>query len=264
MPPDVPESQVRTIAAGESLEGIALENDLTLADLLYANRIGNPDSIEAGQQIIIPQADNDGIVQSITPQVGPGRSGYFFYTIRGGDTASLLAQKLNTSENAIIDYNDFPNLDTVFLGMEIRVPFGQPQLPVRLPPVPTSGNSFVVSISRQQCWVFAGKTVFRTWNCSTGRGDNKTRLGNFAVQSKIEMARSRAYQLDMPFWLGIYDVGYYENGIHGLPIDLVTNEKIWTELIGEPATFGCAMLDDEDAGELFNIAYLGMPVYIIK
>lgn len=262
--PNVPPSQLHVMAPDESLESVAIEHGLTLGDLMFANRIGNPDNVESGQQIVIPQKDTTGKVKQLTPRIGAGRSGYFFYTVRAGDTASTLAEKLNTNGNAIINYNDFPNLDTIFLGMEIRSPFGPPALSIRQPPVPTSGSSFVVSIGRQECWVFWGKKVARLWRCSTGFGDNKTRLGNFAVQSKIEMARSSAYQLDMPFWLGIYNAGAYENGIHGLPIDLWKNEKIWTELVGQPATFGCAMLDDEDAQELFNMAYLGMPVHVIK
>jgi lipoprotein-anchoring transpeptidase ErfK/SrfK len=105
--------------------------------------------------------------------------------------------------------------------------------------------------------------VRHTWNCSTGYGEWITRTGNFAVQTKMEMAKSTAYELDMPYWLGIYDVGTYENGIHGLPIRWETGEKIWEGLIGQPATFGCAMLDDEDAETLFHLAFLGMPVHIV-
>ena len=78
------------------------------------------------------------------------------------------------------------------------------------------------------------------------------------------MAESSAYQLDMPYWLGIYNVGKYENGIHGLPIEWSTGERIWESLVGEPATFGCAMLDDRDAVVLFETAYIGMPIHIIN
>jgi hypothetical protein len=49
-----------------------------------------------------------------------------------------------------------------------------------------------------------------------------------------------------------------------LPIDWATNEKIWEGLLGQPATFGCAMLADADAARLFELAYLGMPVYIVN
>jgi len=84
------------------------------------------------------------------------------------------------------------------------------------------------------------------------------------VQTRLELAQSSAYELDMPYWLGIYDVGSFENGIHGLPVRWDTGQKIWTHLIGQPATFGCAMLDDDDAAQLFELSYLGMPVHIVE
>ena len=80
----------------------------------------------------------------------------------------------------------------------------------------------------------------------------------------LEMAQSSAYELDMPYWLGIYDVGEFENGIHGLPIDWETGEEIWDGLIGQPATFGCAMLANDDAAVLFDRAYLGMPIHVLQ
>ena len=48
------------------------------------------------------------------------------------------------------------------------------------------------------------------------------------------------------------------------PVEWDTGEKIWEGLIGEPATFGCAMLDDRDAAVLFAAAYVGMPVHIMN
>ena len=67
----------------------------------------------------------------------------------------------------------------------------------------------------------------------------------------------------MPFWLGIYDVGNFENGIHGLPVRWSDGKKVWSNLIGSPATFGCAMLHDDDAAVLYDESYLGMAVHII-
>ena len=63
------------------------------------------------------------------------------------------------------------------------------------------------------------------------------------------MAKSTAYELDMPYWLGIYDVGTFENGIHGLPLRW---DKIWEGFIGQPAYFGCAMLADKEAQTLYD------------
>lgn len=253
-----------TVQAGDSLGQIAQKFDLTPAELMAANFIANPDTIYIGQHLTIPGKQTTETTTATPSKVGPQRSGYFYYTVQTGDTLSALANQFDSTPLAILDYNALPNEETVFRGLEIRIPYGPPDLPVQLPPVPTSGNSFLVSLSRQECWLFAGTQVRYTWKCSTGYGEWVTRTGNFAVQSKIENAKSRAYQLDMPYWLGIYNVGNYENGIHGLPVKWSDGQKIWAGLIGQPATFGCAMLADEDASVLFKLAYIGMPVHIIN
>jgi lipoprotein-anchoring transpeptidase ErfK/SrfK len=43
-----------------------------------------------------------------------------------------------------------------------------------------------------------------------------------------------------------------------------TGQKIWNGLIGQPATFGCAMLNDPDAATLFRNAFVGMPVHVLN
>ena len=251
------------IQGGDSLGSIANQFDLTTADLLTANGIADPDLIAVGQELTIPEKSKTADATAGT-NVGPQRSGFYYYTVQPGETISELAQAFNTSRLAILEYNGLPDEQTIYAGLEIRIPYGPPILPQRRPPVPASGTSFLVSLSRQKCWLFAGDRVAQSWNCSTGYGEWITRVGTFAVQSKIEMAESSAYQLDMPYWLGIYNVGKYENGIHGLPIEWSTGERIWESLVGEPATFGCAMLDDRDAVVLFETAYIGMPIHIIN
>ncbi|MCB0158494.1 MAG: LysM peptidoglycan-binding domain-containing protein [Caldilineaceae bacterium] len=256
-----------TVAPGDSLSAIAARTGVSLPDLMRANALVNPDDLVAGQTLLIPstpvataaQADD----AAPDTHVGPARRGFYSYTVRPGDTLSEIAKAFNTPMLAILEYNDLPDTETVYAGLDLRIPFGAPPLPMAAPPVPHSGTSFLVSLSRQQCWLFHGDTAVRTWNCSTGYGEWITRTGTFAVQTKLDMAKSGAYRLDMPYWLGIYDVGEYENGIHGIPVSWDTNEKLWDGLIGQPATFGCAMLGDEDAAELYKIAYLGMPVHII-
>lgn len=258
--------QVRTqqreyvVKPGDSLGTIAAQFELTMGDLLTANWITNPDNIVVGQRLAIPGKALD---EAAALQVGPSRRGYYYYTVQPGDTVSTLAKALNTSKLAILEYNGLPDEETVYAGLEIRVPYGPPALPITRPPVPASGTSFLVSLSRQECWIFQGDRVLYAWTCSTGYGEWITRTGTFAVQSKIENAKSSAYRLDMPYWLGIYNVGDFENGIHGLPVEWDTGQKIWERLIGEPATFGCAMLDDRDAEVLFDMAYIGMPIHII-
>jgi LysM repeat protein len=240
---------------------IAEKFDRSLTEMLLANYISNPNAIYPGQHLIVPAKNID---SQHGVQVGPLRRGFYYYMVQSGDTMSQLAERFDSTRLAILDYNDLPDAETVYRGLELRIPFGPPPLPVHLPPGPASGTRFLVSVSRQQCLVFQGSRILYTWSCSTGYGVWKTRIGTFAVQSMYEMAKSRAYELDMPFWLGIYNVGIYENGIHGLPIRWDNGKKLWEGLIGQPATFGCAMLADENAQKLYRMAYIGMQVYIVN
>ena len=258
----VSEERQYVVAPGDSLSDIARGMGVKLGDLMTANRISNPNLISVGERLIVPGQTQYG--SAPLQRVGPARSGYYYYTVQAGDTLGELTQDFDTTKLALMEYNNLTDEAVVYTGMELRVPYGAPPLPVRLPPVPISGSSFLVSLSRQQCWVFSGREIQYAWNCSTGHGQWRTRTGNFAVQSKIDNAKSNVWKLDMPWWLGIYDVGAVENGIHGLPVSWKTGRKIWTELIGQPATFGCAMLGDENAETLFNLAYIGMPVHIIQ
>lgn len=256
-------AQEHIVAPGESLSGIAEAYGTTTADLMAANNISDANAIYPGQRLLIPSLPlgSSGVVLQ---QIGPASSGYFFYTVQPGDTLSAIAKQFDSTMEALRTYNGLPDNETVYTGLELKIPFGPPALPLDLPPSPMSGTRFVISLSRQQCWVFEGDKVRYAWNCSTGQADRKTKPGNFAVQSKIPNAKSKVWRLDMPYWLGIYDVGEVENGIHGLPMAWSSGKKIWSGLIGQPATFGCAMLDDANASTLYRMAFIGMPVHIVN
>jgi len=262
------EEETYTVKAGDTLGGIADKYDIPWSRLLETNKLRNANAIYEGQTLTIPKMPDDNLlsveIQNRRPPIGPSQRGFNYYTVQSGDTLSSIAEGLGTTQLALVEFNGLPDTETVFLGTELRVPYGPPPLPVRTPPVPTSGTAFLVSMSRQQCWVFQGRNVMEEWPCSTGYGEWISRTGTFAVQTKQENAKSAAYRLDMPYWLGIYDVGDFENGIHGLPVRWDNGEKIWSEVIGQPATFGCAMLTDEDAKMLFDLSYIGMPVYIMQ
>ena len=256
--------QEYVVQAGDSLGVIAEQFGFSLAELMDANYISSPDTLYVGQTLVMPAAaDQPADASASIERIGRPRSGFFYYTVKPGDTLSELARDFDSTPLAIMEYNDLPDSETVYDGLPLRIPYGPPPLPVELPPTPLSGTRFLVSLSRQQCWVLDGDQVLYSWTCSTGYGKWITRTGSFEVQTMQEMAESSAYELDMPYWLGIYDVGIFENGIHGLPIKWETGEKIWEGLVGQPATFGCAMLDDENAATLYDLAYLGMPVYIV-
>jgi lipoprotein-anchoring transpeptidase ErfK/SrfK len=137
-----------------------------------------------------------------------------------------------------------------------------PYLVTVVDPNAATGLRFVVSISKQTCWLYRGNTVQYRWTCSTGRKGSATLTGNFKVRSKMARAYGGTWNWWLPYWLGIYMAGRLENGIHGLPYSAKTGKKFWGPQLGTPTSYGCVVLSDTAAKALYNVAYVGMPVII--
>ena len=130
-------------------------------------------------------------------------------------------------------------------------------------PTPEPGpKRIVVDISQQRMYVYEGDTLLWDWVVSTGEPGNDTAVGSFSVRSKIAMAYASSWNLDMPHWLGIYQSGPLENGIHALPIQRATGVKLWEGYLGQRVSYGCIILSDENARALFDWTELGVPVDI--
>jgi tetratricopeptide (TPR) repeat protein len=132
-------------------------------------------------------------------------------------------------------------------------------------PIPTpilNQQRVVVDVSEQRMYVYEGEELIWNWVVSTGEPGRDTAYGNFAIQSKIPMAYASTWNLDMPYWLGIYWSGPLENGIHALPVVRSTGYKLWDGFLGQRVSYGCVILSDENAETLFNWVKMGTPVVI--
>jgi lipoprotein-anchoring transpeptidase ErfK/SrfK len=149
--------------------------------------------------------------------------------------------------------------------MEIVDEAAAPTQPVdaaQAPSVPSYGGSkyILVDISEQHMYVYDGDTLVYSFVASTGIG-NATRVGTFAVQSKIPNAYGSTWDIWMPSWLGIYWSHGLENGIHALPI-LPNGAILWEGFLGRPVSYGCVVLGTYDAQVLYDWAEIGTPVEI--
>ena len=204
------------------------------------------------------------------------------YVVQAGDTLADIAAKFDVSARAIIAANGITNPDILFEGAQLVIPgaagggtssrSGSTASGERA----SGGNDtyveesqdyldptrFVVSVSEQHCWLIQDYRVTGSWPCSTGRRGYETPSGFFAVQSKFPVAYGSRWDFYMPHWVGIYWSGSTENGIHGLPF----NEwgKDWADKIGTPISFGCIVLDDAAAEQVYDAAYIGMQVVILE
>jgi len=123
------------------------------------------------------------------------------------------------------------------------------------------GSKYIlVDISEQHMYVYEGDALVYSFVASTGM-NNATRIGNFAVQSKIPNAYGSTWDIWMPSWLGIYWSGGLENGIHALPI-LPNGATLWAGYLGRPVSYGCVVLGSYEAQLLYDWAEIGTPVEI--
>jgi LysM repeat protein len=264
-----------TVNPGDTLANIAAASGVSVEALMQANGIHNADLINAGQQLVIPGAS----AAPANPAAGPASpsvaaasagSAGGIYTVRPGDTLAKIAAATGTTVQALMRANGIKNPDLIYTGQRLALPGASaapasPSAAPANPPAvvaPTGGTGFVVSVSKQRCYLFQGGSLTNAWPCSTGRAGWATRIGNFQVQSKLPRAYGSTWGFWMPYWLGIYWAGGSENGIHGLPISAKTGYKDWGNKIGIPISFGCIVLQDAAAQKLYNMAYIGMPVSI--
>ncbi|HEX9012231.1 MAG TPA: L,D-transpeptidase, partial [Anaerolineaceae bacterium] len=82
------------------------------------------------------------------------------------------------------------------------------------------------------------------------------------VQTHELNAYADIWSLWMPHWLGIYEAWPgFMNGIHGLPM-LKNGVRLWANVLGSPASFGCIILNLDNAEWLYNWAENGVVVEI--
>jgi hypothetical protein len=127
-------------------------------------------------------------------------------------------------------------------------------------PVTGGGKYILVDISEQHMYVYEGDALIYSFVASTGIGGS-TRVGTFAVQSKIPNAYGSTWDIWMPNWLGIYWSGGLENGIHALPI-LPNGAILWEGFLGRPVSYGCVVLGTYESQLLYEWAEIGTPVEI--
>jgi len=118
-----------------------------------------------------------------------------------------------------------------------------------------------IDISSQRFYAYVGDELIYNFPTSTGLPGRDTAAGHFKVQSKIPMAYSSIWRLNMPYWLGIYNVGPIENGIHALPIR-PDGTVMWAGLLGQKASYGCVILSTQAAQTIYEWAEIGTPVHI--
>lgn len=184
------------------------------------------------------------------------------YTVQAGDTPSLLARRFGVSLPALLSINGLNTSSVIYPGQELIIPDANyvPAQPVVEQPQSGGGKYILVDISEQHLYAYENGALVYSFVASTGM-NNATRVGVFAVQSKIPNAYGATWNIWMPNWMGIYWAGSLENGIHALPI-LPNGQRLWAGYLGTPISYGCVVLGEYESSLLYNWAEIGTPVEI--
>jgi lipoprotein-anchoring transpeptidase ErfK/SrfK len=131
----------------------------------------------------------------------------------------------------------------------IPTKIGQPLQPGDIP----EGTRWIeIVLSEQRLYAFEGQEVVRSFIISTGKPQTPTLVGRFNVYAKLRYTDMRGpgyYLRNVPYTM-YYDRGY---GIHG---------TYWHNNFGTPTSHGCTNMRTEDAGWLYDWAYVGILVNI--
>ncbi len=115
------------VRAGDTLSAIAGRFGVTVAALVSANGIANPDRIHVGQVIAIPEGTPPPppvIVPSAPPEdveSGEVVEGHV-YVVKPGDTLGAIARRARTTVAALAATNDIADPNLIFPGQVLRTP----------------------------------------------------------------------------------------------------------------------------------------------
>ncbi len=108
-----PPSTVHIVREGETLSAIAAKYSVTVADIVKANGLANPDFIWVGQRIRIPKSSDEA---DPTPQAEET------YIVKPGDNLTLIALRHHVSLEALAAANDLADWDMIYVGERLKIP----------------------------------------------------------------------------------------------------------------------------------------------
>ncbi len=246
---------------GDTLYSVAVRNGTTVAALVRANGLPNPNFIYAGQRLIIP-ASSSGSAPAPAPVASAS-----VYTVQPGDTLSAIAARYGTTLSAMLRANNLYNPNFIYTGQRLNVPGrsapptpvpvtapANPPAPAGSAPAPTNGKWIDINISTQTITAYQGNTPLKSVLVSTGVSWHPTPVGHYKIYMKIPSQTmsggvgAEAYYLPGVPWV-MYFAG--ANAIHG---------TYWHHNFGHPMSHGCVNLTIDDAKWFYNWAEIGTPV----
>jgi hypothetical protein len=180
------------------------------------------------------------------------------YVVQPGDIFFDIAYSYGFPQWRLEEANPDVDPEALAIGMELTIP----SIDVLFPHPLVPDKRIEISLAEQRLRAYEGDQLIYDFTCSSGMTSTPTIAGQFQVLFKEPSAYASRWSLEMPYFMGVYQEGPdFSNGIHELPIT-ADGRRLWSGVLGWPASYGCIILDIGDAETLYNWAPVGTLVRI--
>ncbi len=101
---------LHVVQPGETLFAIAQRYGTTIDAIIAANQLDNPDSLVIGQKLVIP------VAAAVAPPID------LMYTVRPGDTLTMIARRYSTTVDELARLNLLLNPNLIYVGQQLYLP----------------------------------------------------------------------------------------------------------------------------------------------
>jgi murein DD-endopeptidase MepM/ murein hydrolase activator NlpD len=136
-----PEYPYYVIQSGDTLTVLAERFGVSTADLISLNNLANPDSLSAGDRLMIPGFED------VTGEL-------LFHTVNLGETYQTLTQQYGYPADLLSRLNRFLSEDEVFIGLRLIMPVDENQIPMQFLATQAQGQTLLetASIFQKNPW----------------------------------------------------------------------------------------------------------------
>lgn len=269
-----------TIYAGQQLQiwtsdlGEATETDPSLiaepegVEVAAANTEPNPVAVAVVEEepavVEAATVDDPEAVAEDTSTTTEAES--VIHVVQAGEHLAQIAQRYGVRWTTIAEANGLVNPNTIYAGMELTIPNGDPgAVPVtqetRTEYITNvekpgahlgAGRELVVDLSTQMAYAYEDGVLKKAALVSTGLPATPTVQGNYAIWHKTpsQTMSGPGYSLPNVTWVMYFYQGY---GFH---------TAYWHDNFGQPMSHGCVNMTAEDAEWFYNFASIGTPVHV--
>lgn len=250
-----------TAAAADASGGLALSMTvdgpaafLARSAAFNDERYIDPDQAVEGMRAALAQGQTTAAVRIL--------HGETTYTVRSGQTLASIGEEVGIPYPYIQEANPGINANALSAGQVLTLPSKDVLIPID--PLPQRHKRIIIYRGQQRMEAYENGQIVYNWVISTGISTSPTALGVFQVQSHELNAYADQWDLYMPHFIGFYHPGpnaSVMNGFHGFPTRN-TGYLLWTDDLGRPATYGCVLLNLQNAEMLYTWASDGVIVEV--